>query len=79
MIQLICCPCGNGFAACREPECYEETDWQRDMRKYVKKGCTVKLIENGTLTTGNNWAECTCPNMNPKEKQPKLFESGINQ
>lgn len=71
MIQCISCPCGKVFAACREPECYEDAEWQKDMRKHVKKGCSVKMVDNGV---GKLFDKCTCPNMNPKQpKQTELF------
>ena len=74
MVQCINCPCGKTFAACAEPYCYEDADWQKDMRNYVKKGCTVKMAEK------QNWSfeKCTCPNMKPVEvdkSQLSMFEA----
>lgn len=43
--QIIKCKCGSIIAGCAEPYCYEDSDWQKDMRKLVKKGCTVELVE----------------------------------
>ena len=63
MIQITKCPCGKTFAACREPECYSDADYQKDTRAYIKKGCTVEMVENGTWS----FEKCTCPNMKPVE------------
>lgn len=55
MIQVIkykCC--GQVFAACHEPHCYTDKDWQRDLRKYVKEGHTVAMQDKC------NFGECTC-------------------
>jgi DTW domain-containing protein YfiP len=72
MIQVTKCPCGKIFAACREPECYTEADYQRDTRKYIAKGCTVEMVENGTW----KFEQCTCQNMKPvvsDDSQTSLF------
>lgn len=42
--QIVKCRCGKVFAACMEPECYTDKDWQRDVRKYANGGCTVHLV-----------------------------------
>jgi hypothetical protein len=68
MIQTISCPCGKVFAACVEPFCYEDAEWQSEMRKYIKRGCTVGLIENGH---SNPLQKCTCSGMKPSN-QPEL-------
>lgn len=36
--------CGKIFAACREPECYTDKDWHRNLRKDVKDGHKVEMI-----------------------------------
>lgn len=69
-IQIIACVCGGVFAACCEPECYEEVDWQKDMRRYVANGCTVKLIPKGEL----KFSTCTCP-INPRTKEINLQQT----
>lgn len=74
MSQIIKCPCGKIFAACAEPYCYTDAEWHRDVRAYVKKGCTVSMAEKGEVQKG--FDKCTCPGMNPKLKQPSLFEKG---
>ena len=63
MVQCINCPCGKTFAACAEPYCYEEAEWQEDMRNYIKRGCSVKMAENGAW----KFEGCSCPNMKPVE------------
>ncbi len=60
MIQAIKCPCGKVFAGCVEPYCYTESSWQKDVRKYIKKGCTVSTIESTPLQ------ECTCKDFKPE-------------
>lgn len=76
MIQVTKCPCGKIFAGCAEPHCYSDKEYQRDTRNYLKKGCTVEMIESGK----GNWKleKCTCPNMKPisKEQLP-LFNEPI--
>jgi len=64
MIQVTKCPCGEIFAACREPECYSDAEYQKDTRNYIKKGCTVEMVESGKW----EWGNCTCPNMKPVDK-----------
>ena len=56
MIQTIECKCGNTFAACAVPDCYTDTKWQKELRKYVNEGCTVSLKEDTSL----NFKKCTC-------------------
>lgn len=69
--QCISCPCGKMFAACLEPECYSDADWQKDMRNYVKKGCSVSMTDE---PIAGKFEKCTCPNMKPQTvKQPELF------
>ncbi len=54
--QVIKCKCGKVFAACREPECYTEKDWMKDMRKYVIDGCTVDMVNTNEFQFEN----CVC-------------------
>jgi hypothetical protein len=68
-IQVIKCKGGKIFAACRVPECYEETSWMRDIRSYVKAGCTVEIIESGK---SNPMEKCEC---GAKSSCCKLMES----
>ncbi len=69
MIQVIkykCC--GKIFAACREPECYTDIDWQRNLRKDVRLGHTVEMIPNGTMQFG----KCECKKVTSPQI-PDLF------
>jgi len=68
MIQVIktkCC--GKVFAACQEPYCYTEKDWQKDLRKYVNEGCTVEMTEKANLET------CTCNSEKESKAQLLIF------
>ena len=56
MIQVTKCKCGKIFAACAEPYCYTDAEYQRDTRKYLKQGCTVELVESKTW----NFEKCIC-------------------
>lgn len=69
MVQVTKCPCGKIFAACREPECYTNSDYQKNTRAYIKKGCTVSMVENGKW----EFEECTCKNMNPENKVQQIL------
>jgi len=61
MVQVTKCKCGKIFAACREPECYTDADYQRQVRKDIKSGCTVEMVESGTWS----FEKCTCTDMKP--------------
>lgn len=65
-IQIIKCKCGKSFAACRVPECYSDADWQKEMRAYVKKGCTVELVDAGSWQIES----CACEK---EKKELSLF------
>lgn len=70
MVQIINCPCGETIAACMEPECYKDVEWQRSMRAYVKKGYTVKMANKGEWSFG----KCACSTKSKvAEKQLQLF------
>lgn len=62
MIQTIECPCGQIFAACREPECYEEKDWKNDIVNYENRGCKINISQTV------KWGKCTCKNMDKRNK-----------
>lgn len=32
--QVVYCRCGSLFAACMEPLCYQDKEWQKNIRKY---------------------------------------------
>lgn len=60
--------CGEIFAACTEPECYQDADWQKEMRKYIKQGHTVETIDRNDFRFGN----CKC------NEVPSLFDENPN-
>ena len=66
--QVIICKCGAKFAACAEPFCYTEKDWQKDLRNYVNKGCTVEVIDCGSFKLES----CKC-NETKSVNELKLF------
>jgi hypothetical protein len=69
MIQTIKCPCGKIFAASREPYCYTDSEWQRNMRRYVANGCSVSVVNSGEW----KFEKCECPNM--KKPDPVVQQS----
>jgi hypothetical protein len=70
MVQIIKCKCGNIIAAAAEPHCYADAEWQKDMRKYVKKGYTVEMMENGS---GWKFESCVCKSKKKNPNQLELF------
>ena len=59
MLQVIkykCC--GAIYAACQEPDCYTEKEWIKHLKKSVKAGDIVQMIEPKTLEFGR----CKCQN-----------------
>lgn len=66
IIKYKCC--GKVFAACTEPHCYEDSDWQKDLRKYIKQGHTVETVQRA----GFEFGECKCPKDEVKN-QLKMF------
>ena len=69
MTQTISCSHGKVFAACKEPYCYEEADWQKDVRKYVKQGCLISLAKDGEW----KFESCDCRKKKKEDVQPTLF------
>jgi len=59
--QIIKCKCGNAFAACMEPECYLDKTWANDLRKYVKNGCSVEIIDTSENKIILKKCECNKP------------------
>ena len=71
--QIIRCKCKAIIAACTVPECYMDAEWQKDMRKYVKQGCSVELIN-----CDKSWtvSKCKCKEIKAAQKEvtePTLF------
>lgn len=70
LAQVIVCKCGSKFAACVAPECYTEADWMKDVRKYVKQGCTVEVVEAGSF----RFERCKCAELAKQaEAQMSMF------
>lgn len=65
-VQIIKCKCGRVFAMCVIPEAYQDAEWMRELRKYVKKGCTVEVGFSKDYSLEN----CICK----KEVTPTLFD-----
>jgi hypothetical protein len=68
--QIVRCHCGNVFAACTEPECYTDIDWQRDVRKYIKGGCTVETVTSEEVKEAFASGSCKCDKTGKKKKEP---------
>lgn len=64
-VQVIRCKCGSTFAASILPYCFTSVEWQRDMRKYVKQGCSVEIMDVEVFQL--EWCKC------PKKKQNKII------
>jgi len=73
--QCITCKCGKTFAACVEPYCYTEKEWQKDLRKYVLEGCTVDMREAEAFV----FEKCICKSEKQKEdpNQKSLFDETV--
>lgn len=69
MTQVIKCKCGAIRAACAEPDCYTDKDWQRDVRAYVKKGYTVETVQSGV-----QFSPCTCGKIGLNKPQQILLD-----
>ena len=60
--QIIKCGlCNKAFAACREPECYTDRDWKKDLRQYIKQGYEI-------ATTEKEFEWCSCKKVALKSK-----------
>ena len=62
-IQVLVCKCGAKYAACVEPDCYEDSDWLKDLGKCLKDGGTVEIENEEEF----KFTSCTC------EYEPNLF------
>jgi hypothetical protein len=69
--QIVKCSHGIIFAACTEPECYEDADWQRDVRRYIKGGCTVDVVTSAEVKELFSQKPCKCDKLN---KQPEVIK-----
>jgi len=55
IIRYKCCKVV--FAACIEPECFTDKDWQDQVRKYVKRGDIVESVDS---LEGITLSNCKC-------------------
>jgi hypothetical protein len=70
--QIILCKCGGVVAACRTPDCYEDTDWMKSVRQYAKKGYVIEVRDHGLWKFG-----CKCKELEAARKaatEPELFQ-----
>ena len=58
-IQVLKCKCGAKYAACVEPDCYEDVDWLKDLGECLKDGGTVEMSD--TLTFRFEKCKCVLP------------------
>lgn len=69
-VQIIKYKCCNKiFAACRLPECYEDKDWLRNLRKYALRGDIIEIVESKDMHFG----KCECVKNKSQTNQPELF------
>ncbi|WP_455639342.1 hypothetical protein [Parabacteroides sp.] len=58
--QVVKCKCGSIIAACIAPACYEDKDWQNDIRDFIEHGYTTEeLACDGSWKLG----ECECTSL----------------
>ena len=68
-VQVIKCKCGSRFAGCREPDCYTEKEWLKDLRKYVLKGYSVETMKSSDFKI----EVCICEKEKADNNQTELF------
>lgn len=44
LAQIARCRCGSIIGACVAPYCYEDKEWQKDLRNFIKQGCTTEYL-----------------------------------
>ena len=42
-VQVLKCKCGAKYAACVEPNCYEDIEWLKGLGECLKNGGTVEM------------------------------------
>ena len=62
-VQVLKCKCGAKYAACVEPDCYEDTEWLQGLGECFKNGGTVEMESAEEF----RFTSCTC------EDEPTLF------
>lgn len=68
MVQIVKCSHGKIFAACIAPECYTDSNWLKELKKYIKGGCTVEMTES------KDWRfeKCECDKRKKSKEQLTL-------
>ena len=61
--MVRCKGCGEIFAVCAVPLCYQDKEWFADIGKWSKQGCQIEVGEFGKDSSFG----CKCP---PKEPEP---------
>lgn len=67
-IQVLKCKCGAKYAACVEPDCYEDTEWLQVLGQCLKEGGTVEISDSETF----RFEQCKC-NEQSVSDEPNLF------
>ncbi len=67
--QVIKCKCGAIFAACIAPECYTDSEWLKDVKKYSKEGCEIDTIPKSEFAFG----KCSCEMTETKADTNQLW------
>lgn len=62
--------CGTVFAACTEPECYQDKDWLKSIRKASVEGHTIEIVKLSEVKSV--FEECVCE-VKKIENQLNLF------
>ena len=58
--QIVKCKCGSVIAACIVPLCYEDREWQKDIRDFKDQGYTIdELPCDGSWHVG----QCECADL----------------
>lgn len=69
-IQVLVCKCGAKYAACVEPNCYEDSEWLKDLGKCLKDGGTIEMSDSQFF----RFEKCKC-NEYPIMQEPNLFST----
>ena len=67
-MMAITCKCGALFAACREPECYTDNSWLKDLGHYMANGCTMSMCDSVTLSK----CECNLPKRDDSDDESDI-------
>ena len=67
-IQVLICKCGAKYAACCEPDCYNDVDWLKDLGICLKDGGQIEMEDSEKF----RFQKCTC-NEQIVSDEPNLF------